>query len=451
MSNNSLYLDKTEITEELIQALSQKNSTFIQQTFETLVPEDIAEILEATPPKERHKLWTLVNREIQGEVIVHTNDEVKASLLQQLDENDIVEITEDLETDDITDIAQGLPDYKKEKLLNNLSYEDRSAVEIALSYPEDTAGGLMSTDIISIRSDVTLEVVLRLLRKLGEIPENTVDLIVKDRTGHYQGLLAINDLITHPEYSKVSQLVKKIPAITANLNYKEVAHLFEKNDLISIVVIDSKNMVIGRITIDDVVDIIREEAEKTQMASAGLNDEDDLFTPAFKSSKRRSFWLGINLLTAIFASIIIGFFGASIKQIVALAILMPIVASMGGIAGTQTATIVIRALATGKLGYRNSRHLLIKEAKVGLLNGLLWSTVTGTVTALWFDNTLLGVIFGAAMLINLTVAALAGALIPLILNRMKIDPALASGLMLTTVTDTLGFFVFLGLATIVLL
>ncbi len=451
MSSKNKPLDNSTLSQKLLSALYEQDMPFVEKTLASLVPEDIAEILETTPPKERNMLWLLVSREMQGEVLVHTNDEVKASLLELLDEKELLEITEDLATDDITDILQGLPEDEKSKVLERLKTEDRIAVETALSYPEDTAGGLMSTDIITIRSDVSLEVVLRLLRKIGKIPDTTIDLIVRDREGKYQGVLAINDLITNPENTLVKDLIRKKPAIQALLDHKEVAHLFEKNDLISLVVVDENNFILGRITIDDVVDTIREEADKTQMAVAGLNDEDDLFASPLKSTKRRSFWLGINLLTAIFASIIIGIFEASIQQIVALAVLMPIVASMGGIAGTQTATIVIRALATGKLGYHNSRHLFFKEAGVGLLNGTLWSLVTGFTAAWWFDNYTLGMIFGAAMLINLTIAALAGALIPLFLNKIKIDPALASGLMLTTVTDSIGFFVFLGLATVILL
>ncbi|WP_024851302.1 magnesium transporter [Hydrogenovibrio kuenenii] len=442
--------DKLQITEQLLQAVNDDNGDYAQQILTTLVPEEIAEILEATPPKQRYPLWVHLTSEVQGEVIGHTNEEVRASLLQQLDNQEIVDLTEELETDDITDIVQSLPEEDKQHVLDNLSDDERTAVETALSYPENTAGGLMSTDIITVRSDVTLEVVLRLLRKIGSIPKATLDLIVRDREGLYEGVLSINDLITHDEDTLVSELILKKDAIKATISDKDVAHYFEKNDIISAAVIDENNLILGRITIDDVVDIIREEAEHAQMASAGLTEDEDLFSPPMRSAKRRSFWLGINLLTALFASAVIGIFEATIQQIVALAILMPIVASMGGIAGTQTATIVIRALATGKLGSKNSRALIIKESLVGMLNGLIWSVLTGITAAVWFHQMSLGMIFGAAMLLNLIAAAVAGALIPLLLNKMKIDPALASGLMLTTVTDSLGFFVFLGLATVIL-
>jgi magnesium transporter len=450
MSKVSLINDKTKICEKLLTAVNEQNNTYIQKIISSLVPEEIAEILEATPPQERHELWLYISREIQGDVLVHTNDEVKTSLLEQLNNKEIFELTEKLATDDITDIAQAITEKERQHILSNLDTNIRAAVETSLRYPEDTAGGLMSADFISIRSNVSLEVVLRLLRKIGSIPDSTNHLFITNRVGLYQGILPITKLITSDEELLVSAVMEQKPAIQANTDSSQVAHLFEKKDLISVAVTDENNLLLGRITIDDVVDIIREEVERNQMASAGLNEEDDLFAPPVKSTKRRTPWLGLNLLTAIFASIVIGVFEATIQQIVALAILMPIIASMGGIAGTQTATIVIRALATGKLSFQNSQHLLFKEAGVGMLNGIIWAIITGLATSLWFNNGSLGTIFGIAMLINLIVASLAGALIPLMLNKLKIDPALAAGLILTTVTDTIGFFIFLGLATMIL-
>ena len=450
MSDNQHLTENTEIAEQLLNALELRNFSYVKEIINALIDEDIAKILEATPPKERHEIWQQINRNIQADVLTHTNEEVSASLLEQLENHEIIELTETLETDDITDIAQSIPQIQRESILSNLEEDVRQAVETALSYPENTAGGLMTANIISIRSDVTLETVLRLLRKQQHISHTTTELFVKDRDGFYLGILPITKLITNDEESLVADIMETKKSIDAELDEVHVAHIFEKNDLISVAVTDKNNKLLGCITIDDVVDTIREEAERTKMAIAGLNDEDDLFAPPLKSAKRRSFWLGLNLLTAIFASIVIGIFEATIQQIVALAILMPIVASMGGIAGTQTATIVIRALATGKLSYQNSRHLLFKEAGVGILNGILWSAITGAAAAIWFEDSTLGLIFGSAMLINLIIAAIAGALIPLVLDKVKIDPALAAGLMLTTVTDTIGFFIFLGLATLVL-
>ena len=450
MVNNSHLTENSTIVETLLKAIEEDNFDYIKEIINGLIDEEIADILESFPPRERHQIWLEINRELQAEVLCHTNDEVTASLLEQLNNQEIIELTKNLETDDIANIAQAIPESERDQVLCNLDDNVRSAVETTLSYPENTAGGLMSADFIAIRPDVNLKTVLRLLQKIGDIPNSTNHLFVQDREGFYQGILPITKLITRDEERLVSDVMEEKPPIQAGTHENKVAHIFEKYDLISVAVTDKNNQLLGRITIDDVVDIIREEAERSQMASAGLNDEEDLFAPPLKSAKRRSFWLGINLLTAIFASIVIGLFEATIQQIVALAILMPIVASMGGIAGTQTATIVIRALATGKLNFQNYRHLILKETGVGLFNGILWSTITGIAVSLLFDDSSLGLIFGSAMLINLIVAAIAGALIPLLLNKMRIDPALAAGLILTTVTDTIGFFIFLGLATIVL-
>jgi len=451
-SQTHTAIDKAKLTEQLLAAVESHNLEQIKDLFSHLVEEEIAEILESTPLKERQILWEAVESSRQGEILTHTNDEVTANLLESLEAHEIVQITEDLETDDIADIAQSLNSSNQQTLLASLDEGDRNAVEMALTYPEDTAGGLMSTDLISVRADVSLDVVLRYLRTLGELPESTAELFVRDREGKFVGTLKLTVLLTHDEDTLVQTVLdSNIPGIRAFTPAKEVAHFFEKNDLLSAAVVNETNQILGRITIDDVVDIIREEAEHAQMASAGLDEDEDIFAPASRAAKRRTFWLGINLLTAIFASMVIGLFDASIEKIVALAVLMPIIASMGGIAGTQTATIVIRALATGKLARSNSRSLLIKETTVGLFNGVIWAVLTGLAVLFWFNDIALSLIFSSAMLINLLVAAFAGAMIPLILQRMKIDPALASGLMLTTVTDSLGFFVFLGLATIVLL
>jgi magnesium transporter len=444
--------DKARITESLLLALEEGKTENIQQLLKAFSEEDIAEILETTPPEQRNALWDLLPSDIQGEVIGHLNDEVKSTLLNRLNTEEIAEIAEDLETDEITDLAQSLDDEEKNNLLNSLEESERQAVEKALTYPEDTAGGLMSTDIITVREDVTVEVVLRYLRKLGELPENTHEIYVQDRQGHYVGTVPITKLLTTDTDTPISDIVDRTqPSIKAYTPAKEVAHLFEKHDLLSAAVVDDNSMLLGRVTIDDVVDIIREEAEHAQMASAGLDEDEDLFAPPAKSAKRRTFWLGVNLLTAVAASMVIGLFDGTIEKVVALAVLMPIIASMGGIAGTQTATIVIRAIATGKLTPANSRALLFKELMVGVLNGLTWALLTGVAVAWLYHDVLLAAIFGTAMIINLIAAALAGALIPLILKRLNIDPALASGLLLTTVTDTLGFFVFLGLATVILL
>ncbi|MFA6699580.1 MAG: magnesium transporter, partial [Thiomicrospira sp.] len=397
-------------------------------------------------------IWAHVEKDKQGDILGHTNDEVRSALLEQLDTEQIVEMAEEMETDDIAVIAQSLPEDEKQTFLEALTEEDRTAVQIALSYPEESAGGIMSTDFIAVRADISLDVVLRYLRKQNELPKSMVNLFVRDRDGRYMGTLKLNHILTHDGDTLVSDLIEQDePTIHALLSAKEVARMFEVHDLISAAVLDDNDHILGRITIDDVVDIIREQAEYTQMKSAGLDDEDDIFAPAPRTAKRRTFWLGINLITASFAAFVISFFEATLDQIVALAIMMPMVASMGGVAGTQTSTVVIRALATGKLVSSNSRALLAKEGLVGLLNGLTWALFTAIGAYIILREVDLSLIFGAAMMINLLAAALVGVLIPLFLKRMNIDPALATGLMITTVTDSLGFFVFLGLATIVLI
>lgn len=444
--------EKAKIAEQLLAAVENDHREQIASILSLLVAEEVAEVLESTPKKERLRIWNALDTEQQGEILTHTNEEVRTHLLESLETHEIIQITGELETDDIADIAQSLGEADQKAVLESLEDHDRIAVETALTYPESTAGSMMSTDFIAIRADISLGVVLRYLRKLGQLPDATTDLFVRDRNGTYIGTLKLTALLVNDEDVLVESLIDNhIPDINAYMTAKDVAHLFEKNDLISAPVVNEQNQILGRVTIDDVVDIIREEAEHVQMASAGLDEDDDIFAPATRSAKRRTFWLGINLLTAIFASIVIGFFDASIEKVVALAVLMPIIASMGGIAGTQTSTIVIRALATGKLVKSNSRSLLIKETTVGLFNGVIWATLTALAVQLWFNDWALSTIFATAMMINLLAAAFAGAMIPLILQRMKIDPALASGLMLTTVTDSLGFFIFLGLATIVLL
>ncbi|MBE0493587.1 MAG: magnesium transporter [Thiomicrospira sp.] len=444
--------DDIKLTDQLIEASKQEDEASIRYFLNTMVAEEIADVLEATPPKLRNIIWPFVESDKQGDILGHTNDEVRAALLDQLNTEQIVEIAEELETDDIAVIAQSLPDDEKQTFLDALTEEDRTAVEMALSFPEDSAGGIMSTDFIAVRADITLDVVLRYLRKQSELPKSMVNLFVRDRDGRYMGTLKLNHILTKDGDTLVSELVEDTePTVNALLSTKEVARVFEIHDLISTAVLDDKNQILGRITIDDVVDIIREEAEYTQMKSAGLDDEDDIFAPAPRTAKRRTFWLGINLITASFAAFVISFFEATLDQIVALAIMMPMVASMGGVAGTQTSTVAIRALATGKLVSSNSRALLVKESVVGVLNGITWAILTAIGAYIILQQVDLSIIFGAAMLINLVAAAIAGVLIPLILKRMNIDPALATGLMITTVTDSLGFFVFLGLATIVLM
>lgn len=446
------HVDKMKLTDLLINAAYDEQEDLIRLYLADLTAKDIADVLETTPPKPRHVIWQFVSLDIRGEILSHTNNEVRASLLEQLETDLIVEIAEELETDDMAVIAQSLPEEEKQTFLDALVEQDRTAVEIALSFPDNTAGGLMSSDFIAIRADVTLDVVLRYLRKQVELPNAMVNLFVKDREGRYIGTLKLNHILVKNGETQVADLVEDVlPTIPSMMPAKDVARLFEVHDLISAAVLDEDRQILGRITIDDIVDIIREEADNTKMRSQGLDEEDDIFAPAPRTAKRRTIWLGVNLIATSFAAFVISFFEATIDLIVALAIMMPMVASMGGVAGTQTSTIVIRALATGKLVPTNRRALLIKEALVGVFNGLTWAFFTALGAYIILRQLDLSLIFGAAMLVNLITAAIVGVLIPLILKRYEIDPALATGLLTTTVTDSLGFFTFLGLATIILI
>jgi magnesium transporter len=362
---------------------------------------------------------------------------------------EVAEATKDLDTDDAADILQDLPEDVVASVLDSMDAQNRERVASILSYPEDDAGGLMNIDVVPIRADVSLDVVSRYLRQLGELPEQTDNLMVVDRENLYLGVLPLADILTKKPDTSVGENMIKETGITADTPAQEVARIFEQRDWFSAGVVDEQGTLLGRITVDDVVDVIQDEAEQTVRSMAGLGD-DDMFAPVLTSAKRRSVWLGINLLTAFLASWVIGRFSGTIEQLVALAVLMPIVASMGGVAGSQTLTIAIRGIALGQISKSNSRTLLIKEIAVGIFNGFIWAVVVAVIAGMWFDNTSLGLIIGLAMIINLVIAAFAGALIPMTLKRFGVDPAIAGGVLLTTVTDVVGFMTFLGLATLFL-
>jgi len=419
----------------------------VRTRLEALHPADVAHLIESLPREDRMPIWDLVDSEVQGEALLHVNDDVRSSLIRQMDREDLISATEGLETDDLADFLPDLPPSVSARVLQSMDEQHRQRLEAVMSYPEDTAGGLMNTDTITIRPDINLEVVQRYLRLQGAIPEMTDNLIVVNRDGKFLGTIALTDLLVKDPTLTVAEIINRdSEAIPATMPAKEVASLFERRDLVSAPVIDESTQLLGRITIDDVVDVIRDEADHSLMSMAGLNEEDDMFAPVITSSRRRTVWLGVNLITALLASWVIGQFENTIQKLVALAVLMPIVASMGGIAGSQTLTIVIRAIALGKLSSSNAQRLLIKELFVGFLNGLIWAFIVGGIAVLWFHDDQLGVIIGIAMLANLIVAALSGALIPIGLKKLGIDPALAGGVLLTTVTDVIGFLAFLGLA-----
>jgi magnesium transporter len=414
-------------------------------------PADIAHLLESLPHEQRDVVWDLVTPQQRGDILLHVGDAVREHLIRGMDSNELAASTEGLDTDDLVDILSEFPDEVTNMVLQALDDQHRERLEAVMSYPEDTAGGLMNTDTITVRPDISLDVVQRYLRRIGEIPEMTDKLIVTDREDKYLGQVVLTDLLVKEPSTKVADIMSlEQEGILATMPEREVASLFERRDLISAPVVNEQGKLLGRITIDDVVDVIRDMAEHSFMSMAGLSEEDDMFAPVVTSSRRRTVWLGINLLTALLASWVIGHFDATIHKLVVLAVLMPIVASMGGIAGNQTLTLVVRGIALGQVSKSNARRLFNKELLVGALNGTIWALVIATVVVLWFNDYLLGGIIAAAMLINLFVAALAGATIPLILKRLHIDPALAGGVVLTTVTDVVGFLAFLGLAAMVI-
>jgi magnesium transporter len=394
----------------------------------------------------------MVSPEYDGDVLTYVNDEVRASLIRDMEQDELIAATEFLDVDDLADILLDLPEDVVQTVLQSMDVQRRQRLEAVLSYPEDTAGGLMNTDTLTLRQDVTLDVVLRYLRRLGEIPETTDNLIVVNRDNIYLGVVYISDLLTKDPTLSVSEVMDtSVEGFLADQPAKEVASMFEQRDLISAPVIDERGMLLGRITIDDVVDVIRDEADHSFMSMAGLNEDTDMFAPIFASTRRRTPWLGINLLTALLASWVIGHFDESIEKLVALAILMPVVASMGGIAGSQTLTLVIRGMALGQISYANAGRLLSKELAIGALSGTLWALILAFITFFWFGDYKLGLIIAAAIVINLITAALAGATIPLLIRKFGADPALAGGVVLTTITDVIGFVAFLGLATLFLL
>lgn len=417
-----------------------------------LHPAEIANLLEALPHSQRGIVWNMLDHDDDGEILLNLGDEVRGGLIKLMDSDALVSATEGLEMDDLADLLADLPDTVAQQALAAMDYQDRRRLESVLSYDEDTAGGLMSTDTVTVRCDVTLDVVLRYLRARGNLPPATDSLFVVDRYDHYLGTLSLSKLLTHKPTVPVQDLLEdNVEAFHADTEASVVAKSFEDLDLVSAAVVDQNNKLIGRITIDDVVDVIREEAEHSVFSMAGLSEEEDLFGPVIKSTQRRTIWLGINLLTAFLAAWVISLFQTSLEKIIVLAILVPVVASMGGIAGSQTLTLVIRGLALGQVGRNNSKLLLLKELSVGFLNGMIWALIVALVVVLWFKNYKMGGVIAAAMMANLVCAALAGVSIPILLRKFKIDPAIAGGVVLTTITDVAGIFAFLGLGTWLLL
>lgn len=446
----------TEKTARQLDRLSEALDSGVKYRVSRLVnglsAAEIGDLLESLPLAKRLAVWNLVNPDMDGDVLVDVNDEVRASLIRDMDPEELVAAVGDLDLDDLADILDDLPDAVISTVLSSMDRQDRERLDRVLSYPEDSAGGLMDPDVLTIRPDVSLDVVLRYLRARGELPDVFDMLFVVDRAGRFLGGLKLSDLLTGDPASTVAEhMDREMRTIPVDLSASQVATEFEHHDLISAPVLDNDRMLLGTITIDDVVDVIRDEAEHSVLTMAGLDEEGDMFAPVLQSAYRRWVWLGVNLVTALMAAGALFLFEPTLEQIVATAVLFPVVMSMGGIAGTQTLTLMIRGMATGQVSERNSPALLRKELAVGLLNGIVFSLVVGGIAIAWYGQFHLGVIIAIAIIVNLIAGAAAGALIPLLLKRLSIDPALAGGVVLTTVTDVVGILAFVGLATFVLL
>ncbi|NMP30150.1 magnesium transporter [Thalassotalea sp. M1531] len=437
--------------QEVNEALGSGMFVYVRKLLQQLPAYDLALILESSTVKSRPILWQLIDPDYQGEVLEELNEEVRKGILKSMRPEKVAAVAEGMDVDDLAEVLRTLPDKVYQEVIKSMDSQDRARVETALSFEEDTAGGIMNTDTITIRPDVSVDVVLRYLRLKGELPEATDSFYVVDRHDRFIGAVSLATIVTAKPETVVTSLIEAdVEAVPPDMPENDVAALFERYDWISAPVVGEDGRLLGRITIDDVIDIIREEAEHSMMSMAGLDDEADTFAPVLKSTQQRSVWLGVNLITALLAVAVTSMFEDLFSQLAILAVLNSLVPSMGGVAGNQTLTLVIRGIALGHVGESNSRSLLIKELAVGFLNGLIWALLIASVVAIWKQDLTLGGIIAFAMLMNLTAAGIAGVTIPLVLKRMSIDPALAGSVILTTITDVVGIFAFLGTATLLL-
>ncbi len=442
----------TPAIENIVELLDEQDSSAIAELFSQAHPADIADALERLTPAKRPHAWIHIPESERGEVLAELNEGVFRDLAHELDNRELIDAIKILDIDDIADLIPDLPESVLADVLFAVDTETRASLGEVLSYPEDSAGGLMNIDAIAVRDNISLDVVLRYLRLKTELPEHTDTVFLVDRSNRLTGILPLDKLITGPANTPAINHALETPVSFLCLDGKEeVAKAFADYDLVSAPVVDEDQKLLGRITVDDVVDVIREQAEHDIMAAAGLKEEEDIFAPVAKTTRNRTIWLAVNLVTALLGSWVIGQFEGSIQQLVALAVLMPIVASMGGNAGTQTLTVVIRGMSTGTISRGNMINVLKKEAMVGVLNGLIWAVVIAAIAAAWYQSPSLGMVIAAAMMANLVMGAIAGVCIPVFLEKVGVDPALAGGVALTTVTDVVGYFSVLGLATVLLL
>lgn len=424
----------------------------VRRLVNTLSPAEIGNLLESLPPGKRSVVWGLVDPEDDGEVLVHVGDEVREGLIADMDPDELIAAASDLDIDDLADLVEDLPDAVIDEVLKSMDRENRERLEQVLSYDEDTAGRLMNPDVVTVRADTTIDVVLRYLRLRGELPEHTDHIYVVSKRHQYLGRIALQALLTRETGTPINQLLDgEQPAIGVDESSDEVARQFSDHDWISAPVVDDNNILLGRITIDDVVDIIREQAEHQVMSAAGLDEDEDLFSPVRRAFRRRMLWLTINLATAFLAASVVNEFQATIANLVSLAVLMPIVAGMGGNAGTQVLALMVRGLALGQIGASNVMALVWKEVRIAIINGIGIGLLLALIVMVWFHDGMLSLVIGLALTINFTAAALGGVFVPVMVKRFGFDPALAGGVILTTITDVMGFLSFLGLATLLLL
>ena len=437
----------------VIKDLEKDRENSVKNTLSSLSPYEIARLLESIEPRTREILWQLVDQDDEGEVLKELVDDVRQNIIDEMDTEELIAATQDMELDDLADILNDLPNQITDQVIKALDQEDQVRLESVISYEEDTAGGLTNPNILSIRRGISINGLIRYLRSMEKLPINTNYIYVINRDNEYLGSVKLLDLFTDNRDTPIEEIMDvSVKPIDANVQANEVAIEFQNLDLISAPVVDASNRLLGEITVDDVVDVIQDQANSEIFNMAGLDDEDDIFAPVFLSSRRRAVWLGANLVTAFIVASAVSLFQETLDQIVILAVLMPIVASMGGVAGNQTLILVIRGVAMGRIQSSNALGLLSREFLVALVNGIFWSVIVSVLAVLLFSTTWnIGLIVGASMLINILASSIAGVSIPFLLKHLGIDPALASGVLMVTLTDVLGFITFLGLATLLLL
>jgi magnesium transporter len=438
---------------DLVESLVHKQNLHeLQRKLDLLHPADVADILEALPLEQRLDVWELVKVERDGDILLEVSDAVRQTLIADMNSDELLAAAEQLDTDELADLAPDLPKDVLQELLYSLDTQNRARLQSALSYSDDAVGAIMDFDIITIREDITLEVALRYMRRLGSLPDHTDKLFVVDRNEILLGVLPLKRLVVNDLAASVSSVMAADAVVFhPEEAADEAAKAFERYDLVTAPVVDSNNKLVGRITVDAVMDYIRDETESDMLSMAGLREEEDFFASIWKSVQNRWAWLALNLMTALVASRVIGMFEGSIEKIVALAALMPIVAGIGGNSGNQTTTMIVRGLALGQVASHNMQSLITKELGVALLNGLIWGSVLALIAYALYGNYQLGIVMMAAMTLNLLLAALMGVVIPLSMNKFGRDPAVGSSVLITAVTDSGGFLIFLGLATIFLI